>query len=284
MENGQPRSFKIRKIKEKVFLAATMLATLAAIVPLFSLLTYVVIKGISSINLDFFLHCPVPVGESGGGMANAMVGTFIIVSIGCLFSIPIGVLGGLWLAEWGKGKRGFYIRYAVDVMAGFPTIVFGIFAYMLFVLTMKRFSAIAGGFALALVMLPYITKTTEEMVRMVPRSLKESALALGLPEWKVMIFVVLRSAWSGIFTGIMLAVARAAGETAPLLFTAFNNMYWNFRLDQPMASMTVQIYNYAISPFEEWNNLAWAGSLTLVSIILFITLFVRKFSRRVTYG
>ena len=158
------------------------------------------------------------------------------------------------------------------------------FAYILFVLTMRRFSALAGGFALALVMLPYITKTTEEMIKMVPRTLKESALALGIPEWKVMLFVVLRTAWNGIFTGIMLAVARAAGETAPLLFTAFNNQYWNLQLDQPTASMTVQIYNYAVSPFDEWNRMAWAGSLVLVAIILAITLVVRRYSKWVVYG
>jgi phosphate transport system permease protein len=284
MENGQQQSYSIRKLKEKVFLALALAAALLAVIPLLSLLGYVVYKGIGALNLDFFLHIPVPVGEKGGGMANAIVGTLMIVGLGCLFSLPIGLLGGIWLAEWGKGKRGFLIRYAVDVMSGFPTIIFGMFAYVLFVLTMRRFSAIAGGFALALVMLPYITKTTEEMIKMVPRTLKESALALGIPEWKVMLFVVLRTAWSGIFTGIMLAVARAAGETAPLLFTAFNNQYWNLQFDQPTASMTVQIYNYAVSPFEEWNRMAWAGSLALVAIILAITLIVRKYSKRVVYG
>ncbi|MFA5113358.1 MAG: phosphate ABC transporter permease PstA [Candidatus Margulisiibacteriota bacterium] len=284
MENGQQQSYSIRKLKERFFLTLVYLAAALAVLPLFSLLVYVCLRGATALNLDFFTHLPVPVGEQGGGMANAIVGTFIIVGIAGLISLPVGILGGIWLAEWGKGKRGFIVRYAVDVMSGFPTIVFGIFAYMLFVLTMKRFSALAGGFALALVMIPYITKTTEEMIRMVPRTLKESALALGVPEWKVMLFVVLRTAWSGIFTGIMLAVARAAGETAPLLFTAFNNMYWNFQLDQPMASMTVQIYNYAISPFEEWNRMAWAGSLALVGFVLLITVIVRRYSKRVVYG
>lgn len=284
MEDGQQQSYSIRKLKEKIFLALALTAALLAVVPLLSLLGYVTFRGISAINLDFFIHLPAPVGEAGGGMANAIIGTLMIVGLGGLFSLPIGILGGIWLAEWGQGKRGFIIRYAVDVMSGFPTIVFGIFAYILFVLTMRRFSALAGGFALALVMLPYITKTTEEMIRMVPRTLKESALALGIPEWKVMLLVILRTAWNGIFTGIMLAVARAAGETAPLIFTAFNNQYWNFRLDQPTASMTVQIYNYAISPFEEWNRMAWAGSLTLVVIILLLTLLVRKYSKRISYG
>jgi phosphate transport system permease protein len=284
MENSESKSYSIRKAKERIFLLAVFSSAALAVVPLLALLVYVFINGISAINIDFFTRLPVPVGESGGGMANALVGTFMIVGLAALISLPIGLLGGIWLAEWGSGKRGFIIRYAVDVMSGFPTIVFGIFAYILFVLTMRRFSALAGGFALALVMLPYVTKTTEEMVKMVPRALKESALALGVPEWKVTLFVVLRTAWNGIFTGIMLAVARAAGETAPLLFTAFNNQYWNLFPDQPTASMTVQIYNYSISPFAEWNKMAWAGSLTLVAIILLITVLVRKYSKRVTYG
>lgn len=284
MENGQPKSYSIRKLKEKLFLVLVAAAAFLAVVPLFSVLFYVLIRGVPSLNMDLFTRLPVPVGEAGGGMANAIVGTLMIVGLGAFFSLPVGILGGIWLAEWGKGKRGFLVRYAVDIMAGFPTIVFGIFAYILFVLTMRRFSALAGGFALGLIMIPYITKTTEEMIKMVPRTLKESALALGIPEWKVMLFIVLQTAWSGIFTGIMLAVARAAGETAPLIFTAFNNMYWNLRLDQPTASMTVQIYNYAISPFEEWNRMAWAGSLVLVGIILVITVMVRRFSKRVCYG
>jgi phosphate transport system permease protein len=284
MENSESKSYSIRKAKERIFLLAVSSSAALAVIPLLALLVYVFINGISAINLDFFTRLPVPVGESGGGMANALVGTLMIVGLALLISLPIGLMGGLWLAEWGEGKRGFIIRYAVDVMSGFPTIIFGIFAYILFVLTMRRFSALAGGFALALVMLPYITKTTEEMVKMVPRALRESALALGVPEWKVTFFVVLRTAWNGIFTGIMLAVARAAGETAPLLFTAFNNQYWNLFPDQPTASMTVQIYNYSISPFAEWNKMAWAGSLTLVAIILLITVLVRKFSKRVIYG
>jgi len=284
MENCQSKSYSIRKIKDKIFLIGVSLCAGLAVVPLLALLAYVFMQGFSSISFDFFTRLPAPVGSTSGGMANAIVGTFMIVGLGALISLPIGIMGGIWLAEWGGGKRGFIIRYAVDVMSGFPTIVFGIFSYILVVLTMKRFSALAGGFALALVMLPYITKTTEEMIKMVPRTLKESALALGIPEWKVMLWVVLRTAWSGIFTGIMLAVARAAGETAPLLFTAFNNLYWNFWPDQPTASMTVQIYNYAISPFEEWNKMAWAGSLVLVLIILLITILVKRFSKRVSYG
>ncbi len=285
MENSKQKSNSIiRKTKEKIFLATVTACAGLAVLPLILLLSYVIFKGFSSLNLAFFTNIPAPVGETGGGIGNGIVGTIIIVILGGMFSLPIGIFGGLWLAEYGKGKRGFFIRYAVDVMSGIPTIVLALFAYVLFVLPMHRFSAIAGGFAVGLVMIPYITRTTEEMILMVPRTLKESALALGIPEWRVSLSIVLRSAWSGIFTGVMLAIARASGETAPLLFTAFSNMYWNLALDKPMASMTVQIYTYAISPFEEWHNMAWAGSLVLVTFVLAVTVLVRKFSKRVTYG
>lgn len=274
---------KTRKIKDYVFLAGVFLCAVIAVVPLFSVIFYVALKGFSALNLDFFTQLPAPVGDPGGGMGNAIVGTFILVGLSCVVGLPIGLLGGMWLARYGDGKRGFFIRYAADVLSSIPTIVIGIFAYVLIVVTMKRFSAIAGGFALGLIMIPTVTRTAEEMIKMVPRGLYEAGLALGLPEWKVMLRVVFRTAWNGIFTGIMLAVARIMGETAPLLFTAFNSMYWNFRVDQSMASMTVQIYNYAISPFKEWHAQAWAGSLTLVFIVLGVTLLVRKFSKRVTY-
>jgi phosphate transport system permease protein len=244
----------------------------------------VFIKGITAMNFAFFTQLPVPVGDPGGGMANAIIGTFILVALACLVGLPIGIFGGIWLAQYGGGKRGFWIRYAADVLSSIPTIVIGIFAYVLIVMAMKRFSAIAGGFALGVIMIPTVTRTTEEMVKMVPRTLYEAGLALGLPEWKVILHVVFKSAWSGIFTGIMLSVARIMGETAPLIFTAFNTPYWCIRPDQAMASMTVQIYNYAISPYAEWHAKAWAGSLTLIFIVLGITLLVRKFSKRVTYG
>ncbi len=284
MEIGEQKSYTMRNLKNILFVAFCYFAAAAAIIPLVILIAYVAIKGFSSLNLSFFINLPVPIGEKGGGMANAIFGTFMIVSIASLISFPCGIFSGLWLAEWGKGKRGFIIRYIVDIMSGIPSIVLGIFAYTLIVIPMKRFSAIAGGVAIALVMIPYITRSTEEIVKMVPRSLKESALALGIPERRVLLSIILRSSWNGIFTGIILAVARACGETAPLLFTSFNNLYWNIRPDQPTATMTVQIYNYAIAPFEEWNQMAWAGSLVLVCFVLLITLVVRKFSKRVTYG
>ncbi|MCX5749242.1 MAG: phosphate ABC transporter permease PstA [Candidatus Saganbacteria bacterium] len=284
MENSGQRSYSIRKLKDRLFIYAAVFCAGAAVLPLILLLGYVIFKGASSLTLSFFTHVPVPVGENGGGIGNGIIGTLMIVGLGCVFSLPIGIFSGIWLSEWGKGKTGFIVRYCVDVMSGVPTIVLALFSYTVFVLTMHRFSAIAGGFAVAMIMLPYITKTTEEMLKMVPRTLRESALALGIPEWRVSLSVVVRSAWSGIFTGVMLAVARAAGETAPLLFTAFNSMYWNFMPDQPTASMTVQIYTYAISPYEQWHNMAWAGSLVLIGIVLFVTIFVRKFSKRVNFG
>lgn len=273
----------IRKIKDFLYLLAVSLSAVIAIIPLIAVISYVGIKGITSVDLNFFLKLPAPVGEPGGGMGNAIVGTFILVGIACLVGLPIGILGGIWLALYGENKRGFFIRYAADVLSSLPSIVIGVFSYVLIVTTLKRFSAIAGGFALGVIMIPVVTRTTEEMIKMVPRTLYEAGLALGLSERKVITKIVFRSAWSGIFTGIILAVARIMGETAPLLFTSFNSMYWNFRIDQPMASMTVQIYNYAISPFAEWHAKAWAGSLVLVSIVLGITLLVRKFSKRVYY-
>jgi phosphate transport system permease protein len=284
MENSWPKENVSRKIKEKIFLAAVFLSAIIAIIPLVLVIGYVFIKGIGAINFDFFTRLPVPVGEPGGGMGNAIVGTFILVSLACLVGLPIGIFGGVWLAQFGNNRRGFFIRYAADVLASVPSIVIGIFSYVLIVATMKRFSAIAGGFALGVIMVPTVTRTTEEMVKLVPRTLYEAGLALGIPEWKVTMKIVLRTAWNGIFTGIVLSVARIMGETAPLIFTAFNSMYWNLRIDQPMASMTVQIYNYAISPFVQWHAKAWAGSLTLVFIVLCITLLVRKFSKRIRYG
>ncbi|OGC23276.1 phosphate ABC transporter, permease protein PstA [candidate division WOR-1 bacterium RIFOXYB2_FULL_42_35] len=284
MENNWETNKLKRYLKNNLFLGAALGCALVAVIPLLSVLGYVFIQGVGAINLDFFTRLPAPVGDTGGGMGNAIVGTFILVGLACVVGLPIGIFGGIWLALYGKSKRGFYIRYAADVLSSIPTIVIGIFVYVLLVATMKKFSAIAGGVALGLIMIPTVTRTTEEMVKMVPRTLYEAGLALGLPEWKVTMKVVFRTAWNGIFTGVILAVARVMGETAPLLFTAFNSMYWNFRPDEPMASLTVQIYNYAISPYAEWQAQAWAGSLTLVLIVLTITLVVRRFSKRVTYG
>lgn len=284
MENDRRKQYFIRKAKNRLFLLAVMGCAFIAVVPLILVISHVFLKGLGAINLDFFLHLPTPVGEAGGGMGNAMVGTLILILLACGLGLPIGILGGIWLAQFGGGKRGFVVRYAADVLSGIPTIVIGMFAYALIVIRMGRFSALAGGFALGLIMIPTVVRTTEEIIKMVPRSLYEAGLALGIPAWKVTLRVIFRTAWSGIFTGIMLAVARIAGETAPLIFTAFNTPYWSFRLDQPMASMTVTIFNYAISPFDDWHAKAWAGSLILIFAVLGITLLVRKYSKRVQYG
>ncbi|MBI5400475.1 phosphate ABC transporter permease PstA [Candidatus Saganbacteria bacterium] len=284
MENGWQKQYSLRKFKEKIFLWSVFGCTAIAVLPLLLVISHVFIKGIGAINLDLFYKLPTPVGEAGGGMGNAIVGTLILILLACSVGLPIGILGGIWLAQFGDGKRGLFVRYAADVLAGIPTIVIGMFAYTLIVVRMGRFSALAGGFALGMIMVPTIVRTTEEMIKMVPRSLYEAGLALGIPTWKVTLRIIFRTAWSGIFTGIMLAVARITGETAPLIFTAFNTPYWNLRLDQPMASMTVTVFNYAISPFDDWHAKAWAGSLILIFTILGVTLLVRKFSRRVQYG
>ena len=284
MENSRQKQYFLRQAKNQLFLLAVFSSTLIAVLPLLFVLGQVLWKGLGAVNLDFFLHLPTPVGEAGGGMGNAIIGTLILILLACGIGLPIGLLGGIWLAQFGEGKRGFLIRFSADVLAGIPTIVIGMFAYALIVLRMGRFSALAGGFALGLIMIPTIVRTTEEMIKMVPRSLYEAGLALGIPAWKVTLRIVFRTAWTGIFTGIMLAVARIAGETAPLIFTAFNTPYWSLRLDQPMASMTVTIFNYAISPFDDWHAKAWAGSLVLVFAVLGVTLLVRKFSKQVSYG
>jgi phosphate transport system permease protein len=284
MEDGRETSELGRKVAETLFVGLVSFCAVAAMIPLVLVLGYIFWNGGGALNWEFFTNLPVPVGETGGGMANAMAGTLILIAIASGVGLPVGIFGGIWLAYYGKGKKGFMVRYAADVLSSIPSIVVGIFAYVLLVATLKHFSAIAGGFALGIIMVPTITRNTEEIIRLVPRGLYEAGLALGLSEHKVILRVVLHTAWSGVFTGVMLAVARVAGETAPLIFTAFNSPYWNWRLDQPMASLTVQIYNYAISPFAEWHAQAWAGSLVLVISVLSITLLVRKFSRRISYG
>jgi phosphate transport system permease protein len=264
-----------RKYKDLLMRGLCVLSTLLAVVPLFLLLYYVTSQGISGLSLDFFTQLPKPVGETGGGMANAIVGTLMVVGIASAIGIPLGVLAGVYLAEFGTGRFSSVVRFSADVMSGIPSIVVGMFVYTLMVLTTKHFSALAGGVALAILMLPTVSRTTEELLRLVPDSLREAALALGVPKWRTIPKVVLRTAAPGIATGVMLAIARAAGETAPLLFTAFNNRFWNEGLDKPIATLPVQIYTYAVSPYDDWHAQAWAAALVLVALVLVLNLAAR---------
>lgn len=261
---------------------ATLLAgaaVLVALAPLASLLWLVVSRGIAGLSWSFFTQLPTPVGEPGGGIGNALAGTAYMVGLACLIGLPVGVGAGVFLAERGDGRFGRVVRFTAEVLSGVPSIVVGIVAYALLVVPMKRFSALAGAVALAILMLPTLARTTEELVRLVPPSLREASLALGVPQWKTSLRVVLRTALGGIVTGVLLAVARAAGETAPLLFTALNNQYWNFKADQPTASLTVQIFNYAISPFEDWHQKAWSAALVLLLLVGGLNLAARALTR-----
>src|SRR5213078_4037355 len=234
---------------------------------------------IAALNLDFFTALPTPVGEPGGGVGNAITGTFYIVGIACLIGVPLGVGAGVYLAERGGGRAGDVIRFTAEVLSGVPSIIVGIVVYGLVVLPMRRFSALAGGVALAVLMVPTLARSTEELVRLVPRTLREASLALGVPEWKTSLRVVLRTALGGIVTAILLAVARASGETAPLLFTSLNNQYWNWRADQPTASLTVQIFNYALSPYEDWHQKAWGAALVLLILVGGLSLSAKVLTR-----
>ena len=268
-----------RRLLDVAARAGCVLATLVAVVPLLSVLGYVALRGVAGLSWSFFTQLPGPVGESGGGLANAIVGSLELVGLACLLGIPLGVLAGIYLAEFGRGRFAATVRFAADVMSGVPSIAVGIFVYTLLVLSMRHFSALAGGVALAVLMLPTITRTTEELLKLVPDSLREAGLALGVPRWRVTLKVVLRTGASGIMTGIMLAVARAFGETAPLLFTAFNNRFWSASLNEPMASMPVQIFTYAVSPYEEWHQQAWAAALVLVALVLVLNIGARVMTR-----
>ncbi len=251
-----------------------------ALIPLASVLFDLFLKGFSGLNWALFTELPKPVGETGGGMANAFMGSAILVGLASLFSIPIGVLGGIYLSEFGKNTFGKAVRFSADVMSGVPSIIIGVFVYGLLVVSMKRFSALAGAIALAILMLPTIMRTTEELLKLVPDNLREAGLALGLPKWRVIMNVVLRTGASGISTGVMLALARAAGETAPLLFTAFGSRFLSLKLDQPMGSLPVQIYTYAVSPYDEWHKQAWAAALALVLIVLVLNVLARSLVKR----
>jgi phosphate transport system permease protein len=268
-------NYALRKFKSDFMMTITVSATVITLIPLFLVLGYLLFKGATSLNWAFFTHMPAPVGEKGGGMANAIVGTFFVVGIACLIGVPIGIGAGLFLAEHRNHRFADAVRFSADVMMGVPSIVVGIFAYAVIVHPMGRFSTLAGSFALAIIMVPLVTRTTEEMIILVPHELREASLALGVPQWKTSLSVIVRTALSGIATGVILAIARIAGETAPLLFTAFGNHFWTTSLVQPIATLPVQVYTYAISPFPDWQRQAWAGALTLTGIVLALELGVR---------
>ena len=271
---------RVRLLKSNIIVGLCGLAVVLALVPLAMILFYVISHGFSSLNWDFFTKMPKPVGEVGGGMANAIVGTLILIGIAGGLGVPVGVLSGIHLAEYGGTNFASVVRFTADVLNGVPSIVIGIFAYALVVLPVHRFSALAGGFALAIMMIPIVTRTTEELLRLVPGSLKEGALALGATRTRAMFTVILPAALPGILTGILVALARIAGETAPLLFTAFNNRYWSTSLVQPIGSLTVQIYTYAQSPYDDWIRQAWAGAFVLVAMILTLSIIARLVTRR----
>jgi phosphate transport system permease protein len=259
----------------------SILATVLVIAPLVAILFYLLYKGVSSLNLAFFTRIPAPVGEQGGGMANSIVGSGIVLALASLMGIPIGIAAGVYLAEFGRSTTlGNAVRFTADVLNGVPSIVMGISIYSLIVINQKHFSAFAGGVALAVMMIPTITRTTEEMLATVPHAIREAALGLGVPKWRTVISVSLRTASPGIITGCMLAFARVAGETAPLLFTAFGNQFWSLKLTEPIAALPLQIYVYATSPYDEWHRLAWAGSLVLIVLIMVSVTLVRIFANR----
>jgi phosphate transport system permease protein len=273
-----------RRVTDHVMTGVAVLTVVLVLVPLFAIFAYLVYRGVGSINWAFLTQTPKPVGESGGGMANAIVGSVFILALASVLGVPLGVGAGIYLAEYGRGRLGDAIRFTADVLNGVPSIVIGIVAYSIVVLYQKHFSALAGGAALAIMMIPTITRTTEEMLLLVPRALREAAYGLGISRWRTTLSITLRTATSGVITGIMLAFARVAGETAPLLFTAFGNQFWNLKINQPTAALPLQIFNYAISPYDEWHRQAWAGALVLIILIVTAVAAVRFAVRRGTFG
>jgi phosphate transport system permease protein len=258
-----------------------ILATILVIAPLVAIFINLVYKGASSLNLNFFTKIPAPVGEEGGGMANAIVGSAVLLGVASALGIPMGIAAGIYLAEYGRGtKLSNVVRFTADVLNGVPSIVMGVAVYALIVVPMKGYSAFAGGVALGIMMIPTVGRTTEEMLLMVPHSIREAALGLGVPNWRSMVSITLKTAMPGVITGCMLAFARVAGETAPLIFTAFGNQFWSTALNQPIAALPLQIYVYALSPYDEWHRLAWAGSLVLIVLIVVSVSLVRYVTTR----
>jgi phosphate transport system permease protein len=268
-----------RKLVNHIATAAGALAAVLVIAPLLAVFAYLVVRGIGSLNWAFLTQPPAPVGETGGGMGNAIAGSGMILAIASAIGIPLGIGSGIFVAEYARGPFPKYVRFVADLLNGVPSVVIGLSVYTVVVMRWK-FSALAGGIALGIMMVPTITRSTEEMLVMVPQSIREAAYGLGIPRWRAMLSITLPAALPGVITGIMLAFARVAGETAPLMFTAFGNQFWNWKLTQPTAALPLQIYVYANSPYDEWHRLAWAGALVLIVLIVGTVSIVRLISRR----
>ncbi len=268
-----------RKLTSGIMVLLMCAATALVLLPLGLIFFHIVKMGISSINLDFFTQIPKPPGEAGGGMANGIAGSAILVGLASLLGLPVGIFGAVYLSEYGNSRISTVIRFSADVLSGIPSIITGMVVYGLLVVPMKGFSAFAGSAALALIMIPIVLRTTEEQLKMVPLTLREASLALGVPLWRTTLKVTLKSAMKGILTGVLLAVARVAGETAPILFTALGNMFWSHKLNEPIAALPLQIFNFAISPYDDWHRLAWGGALVLVSLMFTLSLVARWFNR-----
>ena len=273
-------SVRRRKLLSSLFVAFCGASVVLALVPLALVLFFVVSQGIQSLNLAFFTHTPAPVGEPGGGMSNAIIGSLILVGLGALFAVPVGIISGIYMSEYAGTRFASLVRFAADTLNGVPSIVIGVFVYSVAVLPFHQFSALAGGFALGVMMIPIIARTTEELLLLVPGTMREGALALGATHARAVFTVVVPSALPGIITGLVLALARIAGETAPLLFTSLNNKFFSTSLTKPIASLTVQVFNYANSPYEDWHRQAWAGALVLVGIVLTCSLLARFATRK----
>jgi len=281
MQQQFPMRTRLRTIGDHIATFLAVFSTILVILPLVAIFVYLLLKGARSLNLAFFTQIPKPVGESGGGMANAVVGSVVLLVIASVLGVPIGIGGGVYLAEFGRGtKLSNAIRFTADVLNGVPSIVMGLAAYALIVVPEKHFSALSGGVALGIMMIPTICRTTEEMLLMVPHSVREAALGLGVPNWRSVLSITVRTASPGIITGCMLAFARVAGETAPLLFTALGNDFWSTNLNQPIAALPLQIYVYALSPYDDWHRLAWAASLVLIVLIVLAVSLVRYVTGR----
>jgi phosphate transport system permease protein len=268
-----------RKLKDRLMQGAMLVAAVLVVLPLALVFFHLVKSGFSALNWAFFTQLPKPVGEVGGGMANALVGSFVLLGLGTIIGVPTGVLGGIYLSEYGRSKANWWIRFAADILNGVPSIIWGIVVYAIVVKPMHGFSTAAGAIVLGLMMIPLIMRTTEEVLALVPNTYREAAMALGISQWRVILQIIVRTASKGIVTGVLLAIARMAGETAPLLFTAFGNRFWTHSVTEPIAALPLQIFTYAISPYEDWHRQAWAGALVLLLFVTAVNVVVRVLTR-----